>query len=148
MAELTSQGLDCLICGSPCERAPSCYPCAARCAGFVLSRDWNDLVRFWRVTNAVEFERARTARNRSLQKEPLGVQASVLAGLAVGMLAIGDRDAAVAIAATALTKGPEAHGPFCCSAAAVLFSPKVFEAGAEVALRARLRCDEDGTEVE
>lgn len=128
----------CLLCKQTCERAPSCYACAARSAGFVLSQDPREVAAFWRITAALATERCKTETLQSLKRETTSVQASTLAGLAVGMLAIGDSDAAVACAAMALHLGPEAHGPWCCSAAEVLFSPKLFRPAAEAALRSIL----------
>lgn len=124
------------MCGGACPRKPSCYPCAAKVAEVLLVDDVAKLGQFWVFTERFDVERARTLGKR--WHEPRDVLGSLLAGLAIGMLAIGDRDAALCYAGLALRTGPTAHDAYCCSAAEVLFSPRVFRAGSELALIARL----------
>lgn len=105
----------------------------------MLSHDWSELAVFWRIDSGFDIERRKVGSLESLKEETPSARASILAGLAVGMLAMGELNAALVSAARALNLGPEAHGPYCCSAAEVLFSPKLLIAAAEVTLDATVR---------
>lgn len=101
-------------------------------AEVLLAEDVPELRRLWVISEQFELERTRLLGKT--WDEPPDALASLLAGLAIGMLSIGECDFALCYAGLALRTGPTAHDTYCCSAAEVMFSPKVFRAGSEFAL--------------